>query len=75
MGKHRKKRIPTVLYSIWRNEDDALLILDGTADECCELLGISHRTFLERLSRTKGNQEKYTIRKAKREDVERECEG
>ena len=71
MGKSRK---PTVLYSIWRNEDDRLIIFDASAEQCCEILGITRRTFVEELSRTKGNGEKYTIRKIRREDAERECE-
>ena len=71
MGKHK---LPTVLYSIWRNSDDMLLIFDKSAEECCEFLGITQRSFYERLSRTGGDWEKYTIRKIRREDAERECE-
>ena len=74
MGKHRQKRKPTVLYSIWRNLDDRLIVLDATAEQCCEILGVTTRTFYEELSRNKGDGEKYTIRKIRREDAERECE-
>ena len=71
MGKGRK---PETLYSVWRNSDDTLLILDGTAEECSKVIGITMRTFVERLSRVGGDQEKYTIRKIRREDAKREEE-
>ena len=71
MGKHQH---PKILYSIWRNLDDQLIILDGTADECCALLGIPRKTFYEELSRTGGNGKKYTIKKILYEDAMRESE-
>ena len=71
MGKHKH---PKVLYSIWRNLDDQLVILDGTAEECCALLGIPRKTFYEELSRTGGNGKKYTIKKILYEDAMRESE-
>lgn len=71
MGKHKH---PKVLYSIWRNRDDKLLILDGSADECCALLGIPRKTFYEELSRSGGNGKKYTIKKILYEDAMRESE-
>ena len=63
-----------VLYSVWRNSDDRLLILDGTSDECARVLGITQRSFVERLSRTGGNSKEYTVRKIRVEDAEREEE-
>lgn len=63
-----------VLYSIWRNSDDRLLILDGTVEECSKVLGITMRSFVERLSRVGGDQKMYTIRKIRREESEREEE-
>ena len=71
MGKHR---FPKYLYSIWRNEDDQLLILDGTSEQCCEILGIPKKTFYEELSRTGGKGKKYTIQKIRYKDAMRESE-
>ena len=36
---------PRYLYSVWRNSDDTLLILDGTADECAKVMEVSRTTF------------------------------
>lgn len=33
------------LYSVWRNKDDQLIILDGTADECARLMGVDRLHF------------------------------
>ena len=71
MGKHKQ---PKVLYSIYRNSDDALLVFDKSAEYCCEFLGITQRSFYERLSRTGGDWEKFTIRKIAYEDAMRESE-
>lgn len=74
MGKHEKKRRPTILYSVWRNSDDMLIILDGSADECCEAMGIERTSFYEQLARNKGNGTKYTIRRISYVEAEREVE-
>ena len=70
----RRKKKPTTLYSLWRNSDDRLLILDGTAEDVCAILGLKSKSFYEIMSRTGGDMEAYTIRKIRREDAEREEE-
>ena len=72
MNNYPKHRQPIFLYSIWRNGDDRLMILDGTADECCKVLGIPKKTFYEELSRTGGKGKKYTIKKIRYKDAMRE---
>lgn len=39
------------LYTVWRNSDDRLMILDGTADECAQAMNIQRGTFYIYLSR------------------------
>lgn len=64
------------LYSVWRNSDDRLMILDGTADECAKLLHINRNSFYRLVCSTqnKGYGCVYTIRKMKSADVKREEE-
>ena len=64
---------PQTLYSIWRDSDDSLIILDGTADQCCELLGVRKETFYRYACRSE-EQKMYTIEKIIRVDAEREAE-
>ena len=64
----------STLYSVWRNSDDKLLILDGTADECGAKLGINRNSFYRLVcSVNKGYGSMYTIRKIRREEAEREA--
>lgn len=67
----------STLYSVWRNEDDKLLILDGTVQECCKLLGVAPQT-IRRLAvqteKTRNEGGPYTVRKMKAEQVKREEE-
>ena len=77
MPRGRKKGIPQTLYSVWRNSDDRLLILDGTAEECAALLGINLKSFY-RLVCTKKNAGygfAYTINKIDRRQAELEAGG
>ena len=64
---------PQTLYSIWRNADDRLLILDGSADQCCELLGVKKPTFYRYACRSE-EQKMYTIVSISRLEAEREVE-
>ena len=74
MTRGRKAGQTSVLYSVWRNSDDKLLILDGTADECCARLGINRNSFYRLVcSVNKGYGNVYTIRKIRREEAEREA--
>ena len=76
MGRGRKPGAVTTLYSVWRNKDDKLLILDGTVQECCDLLGIKPQSFrrIAGSSDKNGYGNAYTIRKARVEQVKREEE-
>ena len=76
MARRYRGRPATVLYSVWRNSDDQLLILDGTADECCKVLGITRQSFYRLVCAKKnaGYGYAYTIRKISREQSKREEE-
>ena len=73
----RKPGTSSTLYSVWRNQDDKLLILDGTIEECSRRLGIAPQT-IRRMAvhteKTHNDGGKYTIRKMKIRDVKREEE-
>ena len=73
----RKPGTSSTLYSVWRNSDDKLLILDGTIEECCRRLGVAPQT-IRRLAvhteKTRNDDGRYTIRKMKVSDVKREEE-
>ena len=76
MPKGRPKGNFNIVYSVWRNSDDLLLILDKSAKECAQILGIAEQSF----RRIAGSPDKngygnaYTIRKARIEQVKREEE-
>ena len=72
----RKSWEALTFYTVWRNSDDRLLILDGTADECCKLLHINKNSFYRLVcsNRNKGYGAAYTITKAKRDQIKREEE-
>lgn len=65
MPRGRKKGQTSTLYSVWRNSDDKLMILDGTAEECCEILGINKKTFYPLVCKSAGQGAQYAIRKRK----------
>ena len=64
---------PKILYTVWRNSDDKLLILDGTAEECCRLLNVKKETFY-RYACVSNEDTLYTIRKISLEEAEKEVE-
>ena len=72
----RQKGQITTVYSVWRNSDDQLLILDKPAKECSKLLGIAEQSFRRIAGSTdkNGYGNAYTIRKARIEQVKREEE-
>ena len=73
MGRARQQA--TTLYSVWRNSDDKLLILDGTAEECCKLLNINKNSFYRLACVSgKGYVGLYTVRKATRNQVLKEID-
>lgn len=58
-----------MLYSVWRDSDDRLLILDGTAAECGECLGIRRDSFYRLMKNPRSG---YTIRKISSEQSKKE---
>ena len=55
------------LYSVWKNDEfDTVLIIDGTADECANVMGIQRSRFYELMSRPTG---KYTIIRTQERDL------
>ena len=76
MGSKKSGRRSNVLYSVWRNSDDRLMILDGTAETCAEILGIHVNTFYWLVSATRNTEHGiYTIRKIDRRTAEEEAAG
>ena len=61
----------TTLYSVWRNSDDQLLILDGTAKECAAKLKITEQSFrrIAGSSDKNGYGNAYTITKIRKRDL------
>ena len=67
-------RKPKYLYSVWRNRDDKLLILDGNAEECAQVMGMTDvQSFYHLLCMKKGRP-KYTITRILAEEAERQQE-
>ena len=73
MPRGRPKGRAETLYSVWRNSDDKLMILDGTAEEVCQLLGITRSTLYTKAVRT-SDKTKYTVVRSTRKQIEREEE-
>ena len=70
-----RKKSPNILYSIWRNSDDRLIILDGTAEECSRLLNTTKKNFYILVCNSQKNENaRYTIRKISRQQLMREGE-
>lgn len=61
------------VYSIWNNKNDELVILDGTAEECAEAMGMGESCFRSTLSKaSRGLVKKWTIKKRRiRKESER----
>lgn len=73
MGRKAGKK--SVLYSVWENKTDKLLILDGTVDEVSSLLGITPNTIRRMAVHTEKNPNnnlKYMIKAMKIADIKRE---
>ena len=69
--KRGRKPGPQTLYTVWRNSDDRLMILDGTADQCAAVMGITKHSFY-RLVCTKAYGDRWTIMKISSEQSKRE---
>lgn len=75
--RHKDKTSRTyckaILYTVWNNKTDELVILDGTADECCKAMGISKYSFNSLVTRARqGKNKKWIIETRKIEEEERE---
>ena len=71
----RKAGRKSVLYSVWENKTDKLIILDGTVDEVSSLLGITPNTIRRMAVHTEKNPNdhlKYMIKAMKIADIKRE---
>ena len=68
---YQKKVKPKYLYSIWRNRDDRLIILDGTVEQCCAAMHIKLSTFRFITSR---HCKTYTVRKITEQELASEVD-
>lgn len=68
-GLYAKKRMDStyhkvILYSVWNNFTDEVVIIDGNFTECAKAMGVSVKSFYTLVTRaTKGNIKKWTIEK------------
>ena len=60
------------LYSVWRNADDKLMILDGTAEECSKAMGVKRESFYVVCNR--GGNGDWTILKKSVAEIRAEME-
>lgn len=62
-----------VVYTVWNNRTDELVICDGTASECAEAMGITIGSFFSIITGTKnGRYSKWTIKPTYLEGRDRE---
>lgn len=62
-GHKRGKNTPCyIVYTVWNNRTDELVICDGTAPECAKAMGIKVGSFFSIITGTKnGRYSKWTI--------------
>ena len=59
-----------MVYSIWNNKNDELIILDGTAEECAEAMGMTESTFRSIMTKVKqGTIKKWTIKQRRTKPI------
>ena len=69
LEKRRKEQLRTlgkqvVVYSVWNNATDEVVIIDGTPAECSRAMGISVQSFHSLVTRTRqGKHQKWTFEK------------
>ena len=60
------------LYSVWRNSDDRLMILDGTMRECLMVMGITRSFFYRFMCEYNGRNSKWTVTRSTTEEVQKD---
>jgi hypothetical protein len=52
-----------IVYSVWNNETDELIIVDGEARECAKAMGLAFSSFYSAVSKARsGKVKKWTIK-------------
>ena len=62
------------LYCVYRNSDDRLMILDGTANECAKGMGIEPQSFYVLWTRHGGRNDRWTVTRKSRREIQQEME-
>lgn len=60
------------LYSVWRNSDDRLLILDGTMRECLKVMNMTRTCFYRFMCEYHGRNGKWTVTRNTPKEIEEE---
>lgn len=72
LDDHGMKNNHVYLYSLYRNSDDKLMILDGRGSECARLMGVTYQWFYKLMMKGGSNKKWTIIRRRKDEDEEDE---
>jgi hypothetical protein len=63
-------RKSVIVYSVWDNRTDDIIIIDGTAKECAKAMGLTISSFYSTVTRAlKGIDNKYAILKFNRNSI------
>lgn len=57
---------PQYLYTVYRNIDDKMILLDVTAEECCRIMKIKRDSFYK-LAQTGGNKTWSVLKSTKKQ--------
>ena len=68
-----KPHVRRFLYSVWRNSDDQLMILDGTTEECCRRLHVKKASFRSMVCMS-SDTTKYRIIRTNVDDIQSEVD-
>ena len=60
------------LYSVWRNSDDRLLILDGTMRECLTVMNMTRTCFYRFMCEYHGRNGKWTVTRNTPEEIKKD---
>ena len=67
-----RKRKTKIVYTVYDNKTDFPVIVDGTARECAEVMGLTLAGFYNALTRAGKKNNRWTFLKTPAEQVERE---